>query len=177
VVEVFLGLGSNIQPQQNVPACLARLREGFAQMRVSPIYACEPVGFVGGMFWNLVVSLHTQLSLPELLQRLRAIELALGRPVQAKKYVDRTIDIDLLTFGEFVGQLGEVQVPRPAMLQQAFVLGPLAALAPTAVHPVCNTSYQALWQDYLALYPAQTLHEVTLDAANWLASGAAESRD
>ncbi|MDD5218183.1 MAG: 2-amino-4-hydroxy-6-hydroxymethyldihydropteridine diphosphokinase [Candidatus Omnitrophica bacterium] len=116
----FLSLGSNINPQINIPAAMQVLRESFTVRKISSVYETQPVGPAGkDNFWNLAVEIETTIDRTSLVKRLRDIETQLGRKRNpADKYAPRTIDIDLL--------------PQPGYQKQAFIMLPLAEIAPQA---------------------------------------------
>lgn len=145
---VFLGIGSNIDREENLRAGVAALRMLFGEIRVSPVFESESVGFAGSPFYNLVVQVETSFTVGELQQQLRAIEFSHGRMPDQRKYSPRTLDIDILTFGDSVGNVDGVLLPRAEILENAFVLWPLACLAPDSVHPVEMKRYAALWEAY-----------------------------
>jgi 2-amino-4-hydroxy-6-hydroxymethyldihydropteridine diphosphokinase len=91
---------------------------------------------------------QTDFTVAELATRLRHIEFEHGRPVNATRFSARQLDIDILTYDDAVGVLDEVTLPRDEILENAFVLCPLAELAPDALHPVVKRSYRALWAAY-----------------------------
>lgn len=159
MIKVFIALGSNVAPETNIPLALQRLRESFPDLTLSPVYRCDPVGFSGGYFWNLVAEFSCAESLDSLAARLRELEFALGREQDAKKNAARTIDIDILLYGDWVGQFGRVQLPREDILKFAFVLKPLAELAPHLMHPVLKQSMATLLQsssmDFSGLQPVR----------------------
>ncbi len=146
--DIFLGLGSNVRPAQHLTHGLADLRELLGPLRCSPVYEGAAVGFDGAPFWNLVVQAHTDQPVGVLQHALRAIEFARGRPRNATRYSDRTLDIDLLLYGTLTGEVDGVQLPREDVLTQAFVLRPLAELAPQALHPVTGRSYEDHWRSF-----------------------------
>ena len=142
--QVFLSLGSNIDREHNIRSGLNALARVFAPLAISPVYESEAVGFDGDAFYNLVVGLQTTLSVGELTACLKGIEKDHGRVRGEKKFSSRTLDIDILTYDDRVGEVDGVQLPRDEILKHAFVLKPLVDLAPDALHPETNTSYQAL---------------------------------
>lgn len=148
MTEVFLGLGSNVKREWHLREGIRALRERFGPLQVSPIFESESVGFAGSPFFNLVVSLQTDLSVGVLQQELRAIEFSLGRTPDQRKYSPRTLDIDILTYGDVVGEIDGVILPRGEILENAFVLWPLACLAPDSQHPEVKISYGQLWAAY-----------------------------
>lgn len=135
---VYLSLGSNVgQREQLLEQALNRLaEEGLRLLRVSSVYETEPLERRGQRwFLNLVVEADTQLYPLMLLARLQRIERELGRRRFAPK-APRTIDIDLLLYGEAVIRTPRLQVPHPRMSERRFVLEPLAELVPELRHPV-----------------------------------------
>ncbi|MDO8588518.1 MAG: 2-amino-4-hydroxy-6-hydroxymethyldihydropteridine diphosphokinase [Armatimonadota bacterium] len=121
---VFIGIGSNIDPGENIPRALGLLGRDARILAVSTFYRAEPLGRPDQpFFYNGVALVETDLPPDELRSRLRDIENALGRQRQEDKYAARTIDLDLLVYGESV--LAEEEITsRP------FVAVPLAELAP-----------------------------------------------
>ncbi|KAF0810628.1 7,8-dihydro-6-hydroxymethylpterin-pyrophosphokinase [Alcanivorax sp. S71-1-4] len=141
---VYLSLGSNIDREHNIRAGLDALAAQFGDVHLSPVYESEAVGFDGEPFLNLVARIDTGLPLGELAGLLRDIEAAHGRVRGDKKFASRTLDIDVLTYGDLTGLVDGVELPRDEILKHAFVLRPLADLAPQARHPVLGETYAAL---------------------------------
>lgn len=146
MTEAFVGVGSNVEPRRHIRAALQELHREFGHVAVSPVYQNPAVGFVGDDFLNLVVRLEVGLSLNELIRRLQAIEARCGRERSEERWGPRTLDLDLLTFGEQVSE--RPPLPRADVLKRAFVLRPLAELAPAARHPVNGRSYAELWDQF-----------------------------
>ena len=132
---VYLGLGSNIDRERNIRAALHALEAAFEPLLISPVYESESVGFAGSNFYNLVVGIDTDLSVGELAAFLHGIEDANGRVRGGPKFAPRTLDIDILTYGNACGEIDGVQLPRDEILKNAFVLRPLADIAPNDRHP------------------------------------------
>ncbi len=141
---VYLSLGSNIEPRRHLGAALDALAESFGSLLLSPVYESPAVGFEGDHFLNLVLGLDTEFPVGELARRLRAIEDANNRRRGTAKFCSRTLDIDILTYGDAVGVIDGVRLPREEILRYAFVLRPLADLAPEAEHPVVHRAYRQL---------------------------------
>lgn len=148
MTEVLLGVGSNINREENLRAGLQALCDAFGEVICSPVFESEAIGFAGSPFFNLVVRIETTLTVGELQRQLRGIEFACGRLPDQRKYSPRTLDIDILTYGDCVGEIDGVILPREEILENAFVLWPLACLVPEAVHPVTKESYFSLWAAY-----------------------------
>ena len=120
----------------------------FGELAISPVYESESVGFDGSDFLNLVVGVDTDMSVGELSRRFKKLEADNGRKASAPKFSPRTLDLDILTWGDATGTLDGVELPRAEILKNAFVLRPLADIAPDELHPVCGESYRSLWQSY-----------------------------
>lgn len=143
--EVTLSLGSNIDREHNIRSGLEALRAVFGKVDISPVYESEAVGFEGEAFLNLVAVIRTELPVGELSERLRAIEADHGRVREGgKKFSSRTLDIDILTYGDLTGVVDGVELPRDEILKHAFVLVPLADLRPEGVHPTEKKTYREL---------------------------------
>jgi 2-amino-4-hydroxy-6-hydroxymethyldihydropteridine diphosphokinase len=148
VTLVTLGLGSNKQPHHYLTSALDALHAEFGQLNISPVYESESVGFKGSNFYNLVVQLETTLPFAALVTVLQHIETLNGRDRQAPKFSSRTLDIDVLFFGDAVGKLNGVLLPRDEITVNAFVLKPLNDLMPDYIHPKHHKTIQSLWQTY-----------------------------
>ena len=146
--DVFLGVGSNIERERYINAGLDALSGLFGELALSSVYDSGAIGFAGQPFLNLVVGISTDLSPGQLLGQLRHIEFEHGRPPNATRFSSRQLDIDILTHGVLTGTVEGVELPRPEILQNAFVLCPLAELAGAQVHPFAGKTYGALWQQY-----------------------------
>lgn len=145
---VYLGLGSNIDRETHIRAALRALEEAFGLLLVSPVYESESVGFAGSHFYNLVVGVDTDLPVGELSALLRGIEDANGRVRSGPKFAPRTLDIDILTYGNACGEIDGVQLPREEILKNAFVLRPLADIAPNDRHPETVRPFLEHWEAY-----------------------------
>ena len=143
LTQVFLGLGSNVERETHLQAGLEALSGFLQDMRCSPVFESQPVGIKSGPFFNLVVTGLTELPLLELDRRLKFIEADNGRYAPDRKGLP--LDIDVLLYGEQVGNFNGLVLPRAEILKNAFVLWPLALLAPQLQHPVDGRSYAELW--------------------------------
>jgi 2-amino-4-hydroxy-6-hydroxymethyldihydropteridine diphosphokinase len=148
MARVFLGVGSNIERERYITAGLDALHGLFNEMALSSVYDSAAIGFAGQPFLNLVTAVNTDWPLAELAAKLRHIEVEHGRPANPTRYSARHLDIDILTYDDAVGTFGGVQLPRDEILQNAFVLCPLAELAPDTLHPVLLRSYGSLWHAF-----------------------------
>lgn len=148
MARVYISIGSNIEREKNVCAALDALKEWFGNLLLSPVYESEAVGFDGEPFLNMVVGVDTGLTVAELSTRFKQLEADNGRRRDVPKFSGRTLDLDILTYGRQVGQVDGVELPRGEILKNAFVLKPLADIAPEKLHPVCGETYARLWQSY-----------------------------
>jgi 2-amino-4-hydroxy-6-hydroxymethyldihydropteridine diphosphokinase len=111
----------------------------------TPVFESRAVGIRSGNFFNLVVTAQTDLPLAELDRRLKGIEADNGRYAPDRKGLP--LDIDVLLYGERVGDFAGLVLPRAEILKNAFVLWPLALLAPETVHPAVGRRFAELWRD------------------------------
>lgn len=141
----YLSLGSNVEPVRHLRAALADLRERFGDITVSPAYRSQSVGFAGADFVNLAVGIDTDLPPEALNDWLHALEDRHGRRRDVPRYSDRTLDIDIVFYDALVLEgPGHLQIPRNE-LQHAFVLRPIADIAPDYCHPLSGVSMAAMW--------------------------------
>lgn len=148
MARVYISIGSNIERHQHVLAALDALHGWFGDLMLSPVYESEAVGFDGEPFLNLVVAVETSLSVGELSVRFKQLEADNGRRRDVPKFSGRTLDLDILTYDDVVGKVDGVELPRGEILKNAFVLKPLADLAPHDRHPVSGETYEQLWQSH-----------------------------
>lgn len=143
-----LSIGSNTDAESNIRAALAALSLEFENIRNSTIYESQAVGFDGDNFLNLVVLADTDKGLAGVAAFLKRLEDKLGRDRRQAKFSGRTMDIDILLYGDESGMCCGIELPRPEVSENAYVLQPLSELLPDAVHPATGLSYLKLWQDY-----------------------------
>ena len=146
-VMAYLGLGSNMgKRQDNLDKALDLLSQRLQVSQVSSMYDTEPVGNINQpRFLNLVCQVYTRLAPMELLALAKGIELKLGR-APGKHNAPRPIDIDILFYGDQVIETPELVIPHPRLAERAFVLIPLAEIAPDLVHPVSGKAIRELLQ-------------------------------
>ncbi len=143
---VLLSLGSNLQPQQHLHAAVEALRARFGAIAVSPAYRTAAVGFDGPAFLNNAVAIETEVPLASLDTWLHALEDAHGRDRSGPRFSDRTLDIDVVFYGDLIVEgPGHLRIPRPE-LKHAFVIKPLADIAPGFVDPVSGLTLAQLWR-------------------------------
>lgn len=148
MAEVFVGVGSNVDPEENIRAGLVALARTFGVLRLSPVYRNRPVGFEGDDFLNMVVAFDTDLGVESIAVELEKIEDASGRDRGGEKFGPRTLDIDLLLFGSEITRQGNHQIPRDEITRYAFVLRPLADLAGDRTHPGLGQTFEELWRAF-----------------------------
>ncbi len=147
-VQAWLGLGSNIDAEINIRSAVAALRSHYGELLISPVYESEAVGFDGDNFLNLVVGIHTDETIDQLNQVLKQIEDDNGRSREGKKFSSRTLDIDILTYGQHDLTEQGINIPRHEILTYAFVLKPLSDVAPDGMHPHLEMTYKRLWEGF-----------------------------
>jgi 2-amino-4-hydroxy-6-hydroxymethyldihydropteridine diphosphokinase len=145
---VLVSIGSNINRYQYITASLDALQQNFGELLISPVYESESVGFDGSDFLNLVVGFNSDLSVPMLSELLRKIEQDNGRRRDGPRFSPRTLDIDILTYDDAVGDFDGIVLPRDEITKNAFVLLPLFNIVPQWRHPVNKKTYAELWQAY-----------------------------
>jgi 2-amino-4-hydroxy-6-hydroxymethyldihydropteridine diphosphokinase len=145
LTRIYLGLGSNIDRETHLCAGLDALA-GFLQgMECSAVFESQAVGIKSGPFFNLVVTALTDMPLMELDRRLKFIEADNGRYAPDRKGLP--LDIDVLMYGDLVGNFDGLVLPRAEILKNAFVLWPLSLIAPQVLHPGVNRRFDELWRE------------------------------
>jgi len=144
----YISIGSNIDKETNIASSLESLRRHFGEITSSSVYETEAVGFVGDSFYNLVVRFNSTLTAKEVAKTLRQIELDHGRSRDSQKFSPRTLDLDLILYGDQIISEGRLQIPRDEIERYAFVLEPLAEIAGDEKHPISGISYRELWQQF-----------------------------
>jgi len=147
-IRVFVSVGTNVEREVNLRKAIAALKARFGELQMSAVYESKAQGFAGEPFYNLVVSLYCRETAAEVAAALKEIESAHGRQPGAQKFAPRTLDLDLLTYGDAPLDLAGLHLPRADILRYAFVLRPLAELAPEVRHPRLGNSYDNLWRSF-----------------------------
>jgi 2-amino-4-hydroxy-6-hydroxymethyldihydropteridine diphosphokinase len=147
-VTAYIGLGSNVgDSRSHIRQALTMLAEAVRVVRVSSLYHTEPVGYrVQEDFINAVAEIETDRSPDDLLALCLSIEERLGRE-RTLRWGPRTIDLDILLYGEAVLNAPALVIPHPRMAERKFVLAPLAEIAPGAVHPLLRRTAADLLAD------------------------------
>lgn len=148
MIDVYVAAGSNVEPQRHLRTALAALRERFGTLRCSPAYRNQAVGFQGDDFINLVVGFATDEPVEDVRAALRQIESLCGRPPQSPRWAPRTMDLDVLLYGDLTGEHAGMTLPRPDLVRRAYMLKPLADIAPQLLHPTLGQSIATLWQAF-----------------------------
>ncbi|TZF91442.1 2-amino-4-hydroxy-6-hydroxymethyldihydropteridine diphosphokinase [Cognatilysobacter lacus] len=152
----YLSLGSNVEPETHLRAAVRALRERFGEIVVSPAYRTHAVGFDGPDFLNAAAIIDSDLEPQPLNDWLHALEDAHGRDRTGPRFSDRALDIDIVLFDDrVIAGGGNLRIPRPD-LEHAFVLRPLAEIAPDTVVPGTGCSLATLWA-------AHAEHDAELD--------------
>lgn len=143
--KAYLSLGSNVDAAANLRSAIATLRARFGTVVLSPVYRTRAVGFEGSDFLNAAAVIDSDLDPFALNDWLHALEDAHGRDRRAPRFGDRTLDVDIVLFDDLVLEgRGNLCLPRPE-LRHAFVLKPLADIAPEALIPGDGRSLAAAW--------------------------------
>ena len=145
---VYVSIGSNINREHYITESLKALHQRFAPLKLSNFYDCEPVGFDGDNFLNLVAGFECDLPVAELSKVLHQIELENDRQRETKEYASRTLDIDILLYDNQVGVIDGVELPRGEITEYAFVLRPLVDIAAQECHPTLGISFEQLWDSF-----------------------------
>lgn len=148
MARVYISIGSNIEAEKHVRVAVAELREHYGEVALSPVYESEAVGFEGDNFLNLVAGLETAEDVHAVSDVLHGIEDRHGRRRDGPRFSARTLDLDLLLYDDLVLDEPGLQIPRDEITRNAFVLRPLADLAPRCVHPLNQRTMAELWRDY-----------------------------
>lgn len=146
MVEAYIGIGSNLGDRRDLCSRALGLLSMLPHSRMmgySSTYETEPVGDVGGPFLNLVARVDTELPVRRLMLLLEETERGLGRNLE-KRTGPRTMDLDLLFYGDRIIHDGDLVVPHPRLHERRFVLTPLAELTRNFLHPVLGQTLSTL---------------------------------
>ncbi|MCJ2377993.1 2-amino-4-hydroxy-6-hydroxymethyldihydropteridine diphosphokinase [Vibrio sp. ZSDZ34] len=143
MITAYIGVGSNLEREKHIQAAHQELKRLADCVEPSPVYSCESVGFSGHEFYNMVFRIETELSLSELNAALKAIEIRWGRAVDATKFQNRTLDLDILLFGQLISH-DKPKLPRDDIFKYPFVVQPLFDLTPDLLIPEDGRSVRAI---------------------------------
>jgi 2-amino-4-hydroxy-6-hydroxymethyldihydropteridine diphosphokinase len=161
MVRCWVSIGSNQDRERSIRGAVQSLRERFGALTLSSVFESAAVGFEGSPFLNLVAGFDSDEPVRAIRDALRAIEDRYGRVRGPDKFMPRTLDLDLLVYGDRTGRLDGLDLPRDEILHYAFVLAPLAEVAGGEIHPLAGCTYRALWEAFDE--PGQALARVPLD--------------
>jgi 2-amino-4-hydroxy-6-hydroxymethyldihydropteridine diphosphokinase len=156
--QIYVSIGTNIHRRYHLALALRELHQRYGALQLSSVYQSEAVGFDGDDFYNMVVGFFSDASIDQLRSECKAIEKQAGRDASAPKFSARTLDLDLLNYGQTVCD-SPIVLPREEILFNAFVLWPMAEIAPDWVHPVAKRTLAELW----AAFDKRSQHLTPID--------------
>ena len=142
---IAVSFGSNINRESNIRTSVNEIRARYPQAIFSSVFKSEAVGFKGPYFLNLAATYQSDLGIEDVLSELHRIEDRLGRERSKDEMSSRTIDLDLLLYGDGIFYDDGFDVPRKEILDSAHVLKPLSEILPHMVHPVLGETLGTLW--------------------------------
>ena len=145
---VFVSIGTNVDREKYLRSAIQSLEKNFGQLTLSSVYETKAMGFEGPDFFNMVVAFSSEVQVEDMDKILDSIEAENGRTPECKKFSSRTLDLDLILYGDYISQSPELNIPRDEVLKYAFMLEPLAEIAGELTHPVVNKTYATLWDEY-----------------------------
>lgn len=142
---IYVSIGSNIDREHNIRGALKELKAVFGAMTCSNVYETEAIGFDGDAFYNLVVGFDSEKTIDELKREFDRIEKLYGRTPQSRRFAPRTLDLDLLLYGDRVDKADGHDIPRKEITKYAFVLLPLSEIAGDLPHPESGERFADMW--------------------------------
>jgi 2-amino-4-hydroxy-6-hydroxymethyldihydropteridine diphosphokinase len=143
--DVYVGAGSNINPVENLRCACRELESVFGELALSSVYQTTPVGMEGDDFLNMAIRFSTGARVEEVAGELERIQIGAGRAPAAGRFVSRTLDLDLLLYGDQSIDTPAITVPRADVIEYGFVLRPMAELAPDLQHPLTGMTMADHW--------------------------------
>lgn len=145
---VHIGIGSNIDREKSIRGAVRELAAHYGALTLSPVYESKAHGFKGDNFYNLVAGFDTEESIEHTKETLSHIESRFGRTRRENRFSARTLDLDLLFYGETIRHDDRINLPHPDILRYAFVLRPLADIAPDLRHPETGLTCARMWEQF-----------------------------
>ncbi len=145
MTRVFVAAGSNIDPLVNLRLARDELERTFGAVTLSTAWQNRAVGFDGPDFINYVAAFDTHRPVEDVIAELQRIEGLCGRARDAPKWAPRSMDLDILLYGDLICDRPDLRLPRPDLLRRPYMLGPLAEIAPELRHPTAGATMAALW--------------------------------
>ena len=167
----YISVGSNVEPVRHIEGAMRALVSRYGRVRASRTYQTPAAGFEGEDFLNLVLGIETDEPIADVMAFLREVETAEGRVRGGPRFAPRTLDLDLLTYGDTVSAQPGPVLPRADILEYNFVLGPLAELAGAETHPAVGRTYAELWAAMQAVTSPLREYPLQLDGADCIAPG------
>ncbi len=159
---VYLGLGSNIDPEDNLRLAARELQIRYGELRFSEVYRSAAVGFDGPEFLNLVVAMESDEQPAAIHEQIELIHEMAGRHRDDARLSSRALDIDLLMYDDLILDEPPLRLPRADILDYSFVLKPFAELAPDLVHPVSERTLAEHWREFDAASQPLTVSGLVL---------------
>jgi 2-amino-4-hydroxy-6-hydroxymethyldihydropteridine diphosphokinase len=144
MAQVYVSIGSNIERRKHIALALEILTGRYGELEQSSVFESDAIGFDSAPFYNMVVGFLTDVEPRSLQAWLHEVEAQCGR-VRTTSLSARTLDLDLLLYDDLIMDEDGLMLPRDDITRYAFVLYPLAEIAPNARHPVSGQRYADLW--------------------------------
>ena len=145
---VYVSIGSNVDKDLRIRQGVQELSAHYAPLTLSTVYASRAIGFEGDDFYNLVAGFDTQDTLEQVNAVMADIEQRSGRVRNGVRFGPRTLDLDILLYGDVVQHDGTHSLPRTEIEEYACVLCPLAEIAPQERHPETGITYRDMWRRF-----------------------------
>jgi 2-amino-4-hydroxy-6-hydroxymethyldihydropteridine diphosphokinase len=145
---VHIGIGSNVDREKSIRGAIRELATHYGPLTLSPVYESKAYGFEGDNFFNLVAGFDTTEPIERIKETLSHIESRFGRSRQENRFSARTLDLDMLLYDDIVRHDSQVNLPHPDIQRYAFVLRPLAEIAPDLRHPETGLTCTRMWQQF-----------------------------